>query len=103
MLKEENKEVASAFTNNVVASEPTKGVFLYTLKRGSGVVTLSGSMLGGSNYAEKKQMVPSLVVSMLDQGTKSKSKFEISDQLESVGARLGLGPDQQGFLLQESF
>ena len=91
MLKEENKEMASAFTNNVVASEPTKGVFLYTLKRGSGVVTLSGSMLGGSNYAEKKQMVPSLVVSMLDQGTKSKSKFEISDQLESVGARLGFG------------
>lgn len=28
---------------------------------------------------------------MLDQGTKSKTKFEISDQLESVGARLGFG------------
>ena len=91
MLKDGSGEDVGAFVKNVEVSEPTKGVFLYTLKRGSGVVTLSGSMLGGSNYAEEKQLVPSLVVSMLDQGTKTKTKFEISDQLESVGARLGFG------------
>ena len=87
-LKEEEN---GFFQKGVEFSEPTKGVFLYTLKRGRGVVTLNGSMLGGYNYAEKKQQVPSLVVSMLDQGTTNKTKFQISDELESVGARLGFG------------
>jgi zinc protease len=90
-LKNSSAEETGGFVKNVEVSEPISGVFLYTLKRGSGVVTLSGSMLGGSNYAEEKKLIPSLVVSMLDQGTKSKTKFEISDQLESVGARLGFG------------
>ena len=87
-LKEEEN---GFFQKGVEFSEPTKGVFLYTLKRGKGVVTLNGSMLGGYNYAEQKQQVPSLVVSMLDQGTTNKTKFQISDELESVGARLGFG------------
>ena len=56
-------------------------------------------MLGGYNYAEQKQQVPSLVVSMLDQGTANKTKFQISDELESVGARLsfGSGPSRVSF------
>ena len=45
---EENpKEVNGFFQKGVEFSEPTEGVFLYTLKRGKGVVTLNGSMLGG--------------------------------------------------------
>ena len=55
--------------------------------------------MGGYNYAEQKQQVPSLVVSMLDQGTTNKTKFQISDELESVGARLdfGSGPSRVSF------
>ena len=90
--KEETlEEEGGFFQKGVEVSEPTEGIFLYTLKRGKGVVTLNGSMLGGYNYAELKQQVPSLVVSMLDQGTTNKTKFQISDELESVGARLGFG------------
>ena len=43
LLKNEN----GFFQKGVEFSEPTKGVFLYTLKRGKGVVTLNGSMMGG--------------------------------------------------------
>ena len=89
--EESSKETSGFFQKGVEFSEPAEGVFLYTLKRGKGVVTLNGSMLGGYNYAEQKQQVPSLVVSMLDQGTANKTKFQISDELESVGARLGFG------------
>ena len=71
----------------VIQSEPVKGVRVFSLKKGEGVVTLAGSFLGGDIYAEKNKRVPDVVVSMLDQGTKSKSKFEISKKLESVGAR----------------
>jgi zinc protease len=98
--EEDLKEAGGFFQKGVEFSEPTEGVFLYTLKRGKGVVTLNGSMLGGYNYAEQKQQVPSLVVSMLDQGTTNKTKFQISDELESVGARLdfGSGPSRVSFL-----
>jgi len=97
--EEAQEEVGGFFQKGVEFSEPTEGVFLYTLKRGKGVVTLNGSMLGGYNYAELKQQVPSLVVSMLDQGTSNKTKFQISDELESVGARLsfGSGPSRISF------
>jgi len=97
--EEDLKEAGGFFQKGVEFSEPTEGVFLYTLKRGKGVVTLNGSMLGGYNYAEQKQQVPSLVVSMLDQGTTNKTKFQISDELESVGARLdfGSGPSRVSF------
>ena len=79
--EEDPKETNSFFQKGVEFSEPAEGVFLYTLKRGKGVVTLNGSMLGGYNYAEQKQQVPSLVVSMLDQGTANKTKFQIRSPL----------------------
>ena len=76
----------------VVDSEPIEGVRLLTLKRGSGVVTINGSFMGGDIYAnENNSRVPDLVASMLDQGTISKTKFEISNQLEKAGARLSFG------------
>ena len=70
-------------------SEPVNGIRLLTLKRGSGVVTFSGSFLGGDIYAPNTNpRIPDVVVSMLDQGTSKSSKFEISSKLENVGARL---------------
>ena len=70
-------------------SEPVNGIRLLTLKRGSGVVTFSGSFLGGDIYAPNTNpRIPDVDVSMLDQGTSKSSKFEISSKLENVGARL---------------
>ena len=81
-------------------SEPVSGIRLLTLKRGSGVVTFSGSFLGGDVYAPSTNpRVPDVVVSMLDQGTTKSSKFEISNKLENVGARLSFsnGKARVGF------
>ena len=95
---EENNE--GLLLAQIEDSEPTEGVRLLTLKRGSGVVTFSGSFLGGDIYAPNTNpRVPDVVVSMLDQGTTKNSKFEISSQLEGAGARLSFsnGKARVGF------
>ena len=84
--EEENK---GPLASQIEDSEPVKGVRLLTLKRGTGVVTLTGSFLGGDIFApSENKRVPDVVVSMLDQGTTKSSKFEISNKIEKVGARL---------------
>jgi zinc protease len=102
-LKEEKIKYFSKeelFSSKVEYSEPVEGISLYTLNRGSGVVTLRGSFLGGDIFAPSSNpRIPDMVVSMLDQGTASQTKFEISEKLEKVGARLGFsnGKDTVGF------
>ena len=87
-----SKEDQGGLAGQVVDSEPVEGIRLLTLKRGSGVVTINGSFMGGDIYADdNNSRVPDLVSSMLDQGTTKQTKFEISNQLEKAGARLSIG------------
>ena len=95
-----SKEDQGGLAGQVVDSEPVEGIRLLTLKRGSGVVTINGSFMGGDIYADdNNSRVPDLVVSMLDQGTTKQTKFEISNQLEKAGARLNIsnGKSNVGF------
>ena len=88
-----------SLSSKIVQSEPISGVRLFSLERGSGVVTMQGSFLGGDVYSNENRRVSDMVASMLDQGTKNMSKFEISEKLESVGARLSFfnGQARVGF------
>ena len=88
-----------SLSSKIVQSEPISGVRLFSLERGSGVVTMQGSFLGGDVYSNENRRVSDMVASMLDQGTKNMSKFEISEKLESVGARLNFfnGQAKVGF------
>ena len=92
-------EEEELLSSKVVDSEPVEGIRLLTLKRGSGVVTLTGSMLGGDIYALGNARTADMVAAMLDQGTTNMTKFEISAKLESAGARLGFfnGQARVGF------
>ena len=92
-------EEEELLSSKVVDSEPVEGIRLLTLKRGSGVVTLTGSMLGGDIYASGNARTADMVAAMLDQGTTNMTKFEISAKLESAGARLGFfsGQARVGF------
>tara|TARA_B100001146_G_scaffold36588_1_gene30176 strand:- start:28369 stop:31077 length:2709 start_codon:yes stop_codon:yes gene_type:complete len=95
-----SKEDQGGLAGQVVDSEPVEGIRLLTLKRGSGVVTINGSFMGGDIYADdNNSRVPDLVSSMLDQGTTKQTKFEISNQLEKAGARLNIsnGKSNAGF------
>ena len=47
-----SQEDQGGLAGQVVDSEPVEGVRLLTLKRGSGVVTINGSLMGGDIYAE---------------------------------------------------
>ena len=86
-------------SSKIIDTEPVKGIRLLTLKRGTGVVTMRGSMLGGDIYSTKNNRTADMVAAMLDQGTTNMSKFEISEKLESAGARLSFfnGQARVGF------
>tara|TARA_A100000164_G_scaffold361800_1_gene377014 strand:- start:8663 stop:11329 length:2667 start_codon:yes stop_codon:yes gene_type:complete len=92
-------EEEETLSSKIVDTEPIKGVRLLTLKRGTGVITMRGSMLGGDIYSTKNGRTADMVAAMLDQGTTNMSKFEISEKLESAGARLSFfnGQSRVGF------
>lgn len=66
------------------------GLRVLTAKTGANdIVTVYGSMLGGHSFGpQDNPMVPEMTVMMLDEGTTSRTKEEIHDLLESVGASL---------------
>ena len=78
------------FSSQVITNDGVKGVKTYVMPTGAkDVVTISGSMLGGSIHcANTNSKTAALVSSMLDKGTENKDKYEISETLESVGAEL---------------
>ncbi len=80
----------ATFTKQVKQGAPIAGISTYVMETGvKDVVTLSGSFLGGSLYGPKdQQKVATITASMLDKGTAKKSKYEISEQMESVGAEI---------------
>ncbi len=80
----------------IIDSIPLDGLRLMTMETGvEDVVTISGSFYGGDAYSpEGNFMIADLTVAMLDQGTKDKTKFEISEALETVGARVSFSSDQ---------
>ena len=72
------------------------------------VITISGSILGGSLHTiTKNHKIPSLAAAMLDKGTELKDKYKISETLESVGAELNFSSTQHhtnftGFCLKNN-
>ena len=80
----------STFSSQVTTNDDIEGVKTYVMPTGAkDVVTISGSMLGGSVHCAKtNSKTAALVTSMLDKGTEKKDKYEISETLESVGAEL---------------
>ncbi|MFC1784230.1 M16 family metallopeptidase [Candidatus Neomarinimicrobiota bacterium] len=93
-MLEDNSEgnVASnaKISDRIIEQTPIEGIRLLTMKTGvKDVVTIAGSFLGGDVYSpQANMMIANLTASMLDKGTINKSKFEISDKLEKVGASI---------------
>lgn len=96
------------FSETVKKETPLKGLHILSLKTGvKDVVTIAGSLLGGSEFSPPGNLVTaSLTTSMLDKGTDSQDKFAISEKLEKVGASLAFSSDKYhvnftGHCLQE--
>ncbi len=83
--------------DRIIEHKPVGGLRLLTMKTGvKDVVTIRGSILGGDVYSpQANRMIADLTAAMLDKGTKSKSKFEIADKLETVGASISFSSGQQ--------
>jgi len=86
----------SKIADRIIEQTPLSGIRLLTMETGvKDVVTISGSLLGGDVYSPQANiMIADLTASMLDKGTKNKSKFEIADKLETVGASIYFSSDQ---------
>jgi zinc protease len=86
-----------SIAEQIKESEPVKGLRLLTMKTGvKDVVTIRGSILGGDIYSpQANRMIADLTAAMLDKGTRNKSKFEIADRLETVGASISFSSGQQ--------
>ena len=76
------------FKNSVITDEPVQGLSTFVVPtQVKDVITISGSMLGGMLFSNNNK-ISSLTSSMLDKGTRNKSKHEINNQLESIGAEI---------------
>jgi zinc protease len=82
--------------DRIIEQTPLNGIRLLTMKTGvKDVVTITGSFLGGDQYSPQANMIiADLTAAMLDKGTKNKSKFEIADKLETVGASISFSSGQ---------
>ncbi len=81
--------MVTCLAKKIVTSKPLEGLNLYSLVTNiKDVVTVKGSFLGGDIFAKKNILVPEIAASMLDLGTRTKDKFQISSTLEMVGARI---------------
>ena len=83
--------LAERITDGAVAP----GLRLVTMPMGvKDVVTLYGSLYGGDVFSPSaNRSTADIVSSMLDKGTLRQDKFEISGQLESVGAKVSFSSD----------
>ncbi len=82
-------------TAKIREEEVLEGLKLLSVKTPvSGAVTIVGSFPGGRFYDSKKAS-PLLAARILDSGTKNKSKDEIREELESLGASLQFSADER--------
>ena len=79
------------FIDSVEIDKPLDGLTTYVVPtKVKDVVTIAGSFLGGTLHSlNQNNRIPSITASMLDKGTKDKSKYEIRNTLESLGAEIG--------------
>ena len=84
------------FENQVSISSPIAGIKTYIIPTmAKDVVTFSGSFRGGSIHcSNNNSKISTLTSSMIDKGTTTRNKFEISEALDAVGAEIKFGSTQ---------
>ena len=81
-----------SFSEKVFIDKSLKGLTTFVIPTQiKDVVTISGSLKGGEYHAKSyNSKIASLSGSMLDKGTLNKTKHEISETLESLGAGVSI-------------
>jgi len=85
----------SHFTARIARTElPTGAVLLVLENRATPTVSLRGSLRAGSYFEPRaKPGLARIVADMLERGTRTRTKFQIAGDLESVGAQLEFSAD----------
>ena len=84
------------FENQVITANPVEGIKTHIIPtKAKEVITFSGSFNGGANYSGNiNPKISSITAAMVDKGTTNRSKYDISEVLDSVGAEIKLGSTQ---------
>lgn len=93
--KEKEIKIPSGSLASRVKTEEVHGINLYTSQTGvKDVLTLMGSFEGAGHAYSDKPILAEMVLALLDEGTKKRSKFEIAQILEDRGAKITFQIDQ---------
>lgn len=86
----ESKQAADTDLASKIKKTQMGDIELYTMKTGvHDVVTITGSLAAGAWFSpSSNSMIADMTGNMLDQGTMSKDKFEIAEELENLGASI---------------
>ena len=84
------------FENQVITANPVGGIKTHIIPtKAKEVITFSGSFNGGANYSGNiNPKISSITAAMVDKGTTNRSKYDISEVLDSVGAEIKFGSTQ---------
>ncbi len=83
----------SEFENRVEVHSEESGSYLVLPAPIKDVVSFHGSFLNIPDYGNGEDLVRDLTVSMLDKGTQSRSKLELAEALEGIGAQINFSTD----------
>ncbi len=68
------------------------------------VVSFVGSIAGGDSLSpDDAPMLASLTAAMLDKGTQNQDRFQIAEKLDTLGAGIGFGSDEQSLQFSGKF
>ncbi len=94
----------STIANTITSAQPLTGAWTFTAPLPVyDAVTVTGSFLGGRNFAPRKdELLADVAAEMLDEGTKRRSKKQIQETLDRYGMSISFGVtgDRLGFTAQ---
>ena len=88
-----SRELASDYGERAQVHELDSGMYIVLAVPVTNVVSFHGSFVSVPDFAAGEELLRNLTVSMLDKGTKSRSKIELATELESIGAEINFYTD----------
>lgn len=92
-VRGKNPPSQSTFGDRVEVQSKESGSYLILSAPIKDVVSFQGSFLSIPDYENGEELVRDLTVSMLDKGTQSRSKLELAEAIEGIGAQISFSTD----------
>lgn len=88
-----SQNLGSDYGERTEVHELDSGTYILLRAPVTNVVSFSGSFKCVPDFGAGEELVRNITVSMLDKGTQSRSKIELANDLESIGAEINFSTD----------